>query len=117
MISAPTMPFLALAVVVYALMGSGRRHHRFVDEHQSHGADTKHFMGTGENTFYFAGTLLQVAAIVSGWKQCPEKSSRRIFVIALVYAIGFCERDVAGSRACNYRRGMGRSSRTDTTQL
>src|SRR6266576_3291182 len=56
MIAAPTMPFLALAVVIYALMGSGRGITGVAMNTSLMEQVPQHFMGRVQNTFYAAGT-------------------------------------------------------------
>jgi MFS transporter, DHA3 family, macrolide efflux protein len=89
MISAPMMPFLALAVVVYGLMGSGRGITGVAMNTSLMEQIPQHFMGRVQNTFYFAGTLLQVAQayIVGGFAQ--HNLAAGFAVIGLVYAVGF----------------------------
>jgi MFS family permease len=89
MTSAPVMPVLALAVVVYALMGSGRGitgvslNTSFMEQ------VPERFMGRVQNTFYFLGTLLQVTQsyLVGAFAQFNLAAG--FAVIGLVYAAGF----------------------------
>ena len=60
MISAPTMPLLALAVLLYGLMGSGRGITGIAFGTRLMEDIPKHYMGRVQNTFYAAGTFLQV---------------------------------------------------------
>jgi MFS family permease len=89
MISAPTMPFLALAVVVYALMGSGRGITGVAMNTSLMEQIPKHFMGRVQNTFYFAGTLLQVLQSYLVGAVAQKNLVAGFSVIGLVYAIGF----------------------------
>src|SRR6266566_3469825 len=89
MIAAPTMPFLALAVVVYALMGSGRGITGVAMNTSLMEQIPKHFMGRVQNTFYFAGTLLQVLQSYLVGAVAQKNLAAGFSVIGLVYAIGF----------------------------
>ena len=60
MSSAPLAPRLAVAVLVYALMGSARGVSGVAMNTSIMEQVPQHFMGRVQNTFYFAGTLLQV---------------------------------------------------------
>jgi MFS family permease len=64
MTSSPWMPWLALAVLLYGLMGSARGVSGVAMNTSIMEQVPKHFMGRVQNTFYFTGTLLQ---IVMGW--------------------------------------------------
>ena len=89
MTSAPVMPVLALAVLVYALMGSGRGitgvslNTAFM-EHVP-----QHFMGRVQNAFYFLGTLLQVAQSYLVGAFAEYHLAAGFALIGLVYAAGF----------------------------
>src|SRR6476661_407899 len=60
MTSVPAMPFLALAVLFYMLMGSGRGVTGIAFGSSLMEEIPKHYMGRVQNTFYAAGTFLQV---------------------------------------------------------
>ena len=89
MISAPMMPVLALAVLVYAFMGSGRGITGVAMNTSLMEQIPQHFMGRVQNTFYFAGTLLQVllSYVVGAFAQ--HNLAAGFAVIGLVYAVGF----------------------------
>ncbi|HZP16866.1 MAG TPA: hypothetical protein VFB00_02795, partial [Terriglobales bacterium] len=89
MISAPTMPFLALAVLVYALMGSGRGITGVAMNTSIMEQVPKHFMGRVQNTFYFAGTSLQVLQSYLVGAVAQRNLIAGFSVIGLVYALGF----------------------------
>ncbi len=89
MTSAPTMPFLALAVVVYALMGSGRGITGVAMNTSMMERIPQHFMGRVQNTFYFAGTLLQVLQSYLVGAVAQRNLIAGFSVIGFVYAIGF----------------------------
>jgi MFS transporter, DHA3 family, macrolide efflux protein len=89
MISAPMMPLLVLAVAVYALMGSGRGITGVALNTTLMEQIPKHFMGRVQNTFYFAGTLLQVAQAYVVGAVAQQNLAAGFAVIGLVYAAGF----------------------------
>jgi DHA3 family macrolide efflux protein-like MFS transporter len=89
MISAPTMPYLMLAVVVYALMGSGRGITGVALNTSLMEQIPKHFMGRVQNTFYFAGTLLQVLQSYLVGAVAQKNLIAGFSIIGLVYAVGF----------------------------
>jgi DHA3 family macrolide efflux protein-like MFS transporter len=89
MIAAPTMPFLALAVVVYALMGSGRGITGVAMNTSIMEQVPQHFMGRVQNTFYAAGTALQVLQSYLVGAVAQVNLIAGFSVIGLVYALGF----------------------------
>jgi MFS family permease len=89
MIAAPTMPFLALAVVIYALMGSGRGITGVAMNTSLMEQVPQHFMGRVQNTFYAAGTALQVLQSYLVGAVAQANLIAGFSVIGLVYAIGF----------------------------
>ena len=89
MTSAPTMPFLAFAVVVYALMGSGRGITGVAMNTSMMERIPQHFMGRVQNTFYFAGTLLQVLQSYLVGAVAQRNLIAGFSVIGFVYAAGF----------------------------
>jgi MFS family permease len=89
MTSAPIMPVLALAVVVYALMGSGRGITGVAMNTSMMEQIPQHFMGRVQNTFYFAGTLLQVLQSYVVGSVAQRNLIAGFSVIGFVYAIGF----------------------------
>lgn len=89
MISAPTMPVLALAVAVYAVMGSGRGITGVAMNTSMMEQIPQHFMGRVQNTFYFAGTLLQVLQSYLVGAVAQKNLIAGFSVIGFVYAIGF----------------------------
>src|SRR6266849_1984017 len=89
MIAAPLAPVLMLAVLIYAFMGSGRGITGVAMNTSMMEQIPQHFMGRVQNTFYTAGTSLQVlqsylVGAVAQWNLVAGFS-----VIGLVYAIGF----------------------------
>jgi MFS family permease len=89
MISAPTMPVLALAVMVYAFMGSGRGITGVAMNTSMMEQIPQHFMGRVQNTFYFAGTLLQVLQSYLVGAVAQRNLIAGFSVIGFVYAVGF----------------------------
>ncbi|HZQ20575.1 MAG TPA: MFS transporter [Terriglobales bacterium] len=89
MTAAPIMPLLVLAVVVYALMGSGRGITGVAMNTAMMEQIPQHFMGRVQNTFYFAGTLLQVLQSYLVGAVAQKNLIAGFSVIGLVYAIGF----------------------------
>ena len=89
MISAPMMPWLALAVVVYALMGSARGITGVSLNTSLMEQIPQHFMGRVQNTFYFGGTLFQVLQAYLVGAVAQHNLAAGFAVIGLVYAVGF----------------------------
>jgi len=89
MIAAPTMPFFALAVVVYSLMGSGRGITGVALNTSLMDQVPKHFMGRVQNTFYATGTALQVLQSYLVGAVAQVNLIAGFSVIGLVYALGF----------------------------
>jgi MFS family permease len=89
MTAAPEMPWLALAVVVYAVMGSGRGVTGVAMNTSLMEQIPQHFMGRVQNTFYFAGTLLQVFEAYLVGAVAEKNLIAGFSVIGLVYAVGF----------------------------
>lgn len=86
---APLSPFLAIAVAVYGLMGSARGVSGVAMNTSIMEQVPQHFMGRVQNTFYFAGTLLQVLLgfLVGGVAQYSLTAG--FSIIGLVYAVAF----------------------------
>jgi MFS family permease len=89
MIAAPAMPVLALAVVVYALMGSGRGITGVAMNTRLMEQIPKHFMGRVQNTFYTVGTLLQVLESYLVGAVAQKSLAAGFSLIGFVYALGF----------------------------
>jgi MFS transporter, DHA3 family, macrolide efflux protein len=89
MTSAPTMPFLALAVVIYGIMGSGRGITGVAMNTSLMEQIPQHFMGRVQNTFYVAGTMLQVLQSYVVGAVAQRNLIAGFSVIGLVYAVGF----------------------------
>jgi MFS family permease len=89
MIVAPLSPWLALAVAIYAIMGSGRGISGVAMNTSIMEQVPQHFMGRVQNTFYFAGTALQIilgflVGAVAQWNLAAGFS-----IIGMVYAVAF----------------------------
>ena len=89
MIVAPLSPWLALAVAIYGIMGSGRGVSGVAMNTSIMEQVPQHFMGRVQNTFYFAGTALQIilgflVGAVAQWNLVAGFS-----IIGMVYAVAF----------------------------
>src|SRR5436190_663859 len=89
MTAAPLAPVLALAVVIYALMGSGRGITGVAMNTSMMEQIPQHFMGRVQNTFYAAGTTLQVLQSYLVGAVAQANLIAGFSVIGLVYAVGF----------------------------
>jgi len=86
----PFSPWLALAVLLYGLMGSARGLSGVAMNTSLMEQVPSHFMGRVQNTFYFFGTLLQVAlGITVGWIASRVSLAAGFGLIAVVYALAF----------------------------
>jgi MFS family permease len=86
---APLSPWLAIAVLVYAVMGSGRGVSSVAMNTSIMEQVPQHFMGRVQNTFYFAGTAVQVVlgllvGAVAQWNLVAGFS-----IIGGVYTVAF----------------------------
>jgi MFS family permease len=89
MTAAPFAPVLALAVVIYALMGSGRGITGVAMNTSLMEQIPQHFMGRVQNTFYAAGTMLQVMQSYLVGAVAQRSLVAGFSVIGMVYAVGF----------------------------
>jgi MFS family permease len=89
MILAPLSPMLAVAVFIYGMMGSARGVSGVAINTSLMEQVPPHFMGRVQNTFYFAGTALQIclALVVGAVAQVSLVAG--FSVIGLVYAVAF----------------------------
>jgi MFS family permease len=86
----PFSPWLAMAVLLYALMGSARGVSGIAMNTSLMEQVPAHFMGRVQNTFYFFGTFLQVAlALAVGAIASRVSLAAGFGVIAAVYAVAF----------------------------
>jgi MFS family permease len=87
---APFSPWLALAVLLYGVMGSARGVSGVSMNSSLMEQVPPQFMGRVQNTFYFFGTFLQVGlGLVVGWIASRISLAAGFGVIAAVYAIAF----------------------------
>src|SRR5580704_11837416 len=89
MTCAPFAPVLVLAVLVYGIMGWARGINSIAMNTSLMEQVPPHFMGRVQNTFYFAGTALQIclALVVGAVAQVSLVAG--FSVIGLVYAVAF----------------------------
>src|ERR1700683_2874636 len=86
----PFSPWLALAVLLYGMMGSARGVSGVAMNTSLMEQVPPHVMGRVQNTFYFFGTLLQVAlGLGVGWIASRVSLAAGFGVIAAIYAIAF----------------------------
>ncbi len=86
---APLSPWLALAVVFFGIMGSGRGISGVAMNTSIMEQVPAHFMGRVQNTFYFVGTFLQIVlgflvGAIAQWNLVAGFS-----IIGMVYAVAF----------------------------
>jgi DHA3 family macrolide efflux protein-like MFS transporter len=86
---APLSPWLALAVVCFGIMGSGRGVSGVAMNTSIMEQVPAHFMGRVQNTFYFVGTFLQIVlgllvGAIAQWNLVAGFS-----IIGMVYAVAF----------------------------
>jgi hypothetical protein len=80
---------LALAVATFGIMGSARGLSSVAINSGIMEQVPQHFMGRVQNTFYFAGTLLQIALAFLVGAVAQYNLVAGFSVIGLVYAIAF----------------------------
>src|SRR6266478_1583310 len=86
----PFSPWLAMAVLLYGLMGSARGVSGVAMNTSLMEPVPPQFMGRVQNTFYFLGTFLQVAlGLAVGWIASRISLTAGFGVIAGVYAVAF----------------------------
>ncbi len=86
---APFSPGLAIAVSVFALMGSSRGVSSVAMNTTLMEQVPKHFMGRVQNTFYFAGTLLQIVLALLVAVVAQYNLPAGFCIIGMVYAVAF----------------------------
>ena len=86
---APLSPWLAVAVAIYGVMGSGRGISGVAMNTSIMEQVPQHFMGRVQNTFYFAGTMLQIVLgfLVGAVAQLNLVAG--FAIIGMVYAVAF----------------------------
>ena len=86
----PFSPWLALAVLLYGLMGSARGLSGVAMNTSLMEQVPPHFMGRVQNTFYFFGTMLQIVlGITVGWIASRVSLAAGFGLIAAIYALAF----------------------------
>ncbi len=85
---APLAPVLALAVLVYAIMGWARGINSVAMNTSIMEQVPPHFMGRVQNTFYFAGTALQIVLALLVGAVAQANLVAGFSIIGMVYAIG-----------------------------
>jgi MFS family permease len=89
MILAPISPWLAIAVLTYGAMGSARGVSSVAMNTSIMEQVPEHFMGRVQNTFYFAGTALQVVVGLMVGAVAQYNLVAGFSIIGLVYAAAF----------------------------
>src|SRR5579863_2291127 len=89
MILAPLSPMLAIAVFIYGVMGSARGISGVAINTSLMEAVPQHFMGRVQNTFYFAGTALQICLALLVGAVAQVSLVAGCSIIGLVYAVAF----------------------------
>jgi MFS family permease len=89
MILAPLSPMLAIAVLFYAMMGSARGVSGVAMNTSIMEQVPQHFMGRVQNTFYFAGTALQICLALLVGAVAQVSLVAGFSVIGMVYAVAF----------------------------
>jgi len=89
MIVAPLSPVLAIAVVAYSLMGSGRGVSGVAMNTGIMEQVPQHLMGRVQNTFYFAGTCLQIILGLLVGAVAQASLVAGFSIIGMVYALAF----------------------------
>jgi MFS family permease len=89
MIVAPLSPLLAIAVLVYGLMGSGRGVTGVAMNTGIMEQVPKHLMGRVQNTFNFVGIVLQVVLALLVGAVAQANLVAGFAIIGLVYAVAF----------------------------
>jgi len=89
MILVPLSPWLAIAVAAYGIMGSGRGVSGVAINTSIMEQVPQHFMGRVQNTFFFAGTVLQIflGFLVGAVAQLNLMAG--FGIIGMVYALAF----------------------------
>jgi len=86
---APLSPYLALAVTIFGIMGSGRGISGVAMNTSIMEQVPPHYMGRVQNTFYFAGTALQIVLGFLVGAVAQFNLVAGFAIIGLVYAAAF----------------------------
>ena len=89
MILAPLSPVLAIAVFLYGVMGSARGVSGVAMNTSIMEQVPQHFMGRVQNTFYFAGTALQICLALLVGAVAQVSLVAGFSIIGMVYAVAF----------------------------
>jgi MFS family permease len=89
MILAPLSPMLAIAVFLYGVMGSARGVSGVAMNTSIMEQVPQHFMGRVQNTFYFAGTALQICLALLVGAVAQASLVAGFSIIGMVYAVAF----------------------------
>jgi ammonia channel protein AmtB len=90
MVCAPVSRFLFLAIAAYFVMGSGRGVGGVAMNTSLMEMVPKHLMGRVQNTYYFAGTFLQITLAISVGAVAHRVSLVAAFaILACVYGLAF----------------------------
>src|SRR6266849_1809924 len=103
MILVPLSPWLAIAVAAYGIMGSGRGVSGVAINTSIMEQVPQHFMGRVQNTFFFAGTVLQIflGFLVGAVAQLNLIAG--FGIIGMVYALAFLSASWPGGGAAAVR--------------
>jgi MFS family permease len=85
----PFSPGLAIAVAIYGIMGTGRGLTGVANNTSIMEMVPQHFMGRVQNTFYFAGTVLQVVIGFLVGAVAQYNLAAGFSIIGMVYAAAF----------------------------
>ncbi len=85
----PLSPMLAIAVAIYGIMGTARGLTGVANNTSIMEMVPQHFMGRVQNTFYFAGTALQVVLGFLVGAVAQYNLVAGFSIIGLVYAVAF----------------------------
>jgi len=118
MICAPVSPFLVLAMAAYFVMGSGRGVGGVAMNTSLMEMVPKHLMGRVQNTYYFAGTLLQIILALWVGAVAHKLSLVAAFaILASVYGLSFVAASwPVGAPAMEELGAMKRNQSTAETQ-
>jgi MFS family permease len=86
---APLSPGIKVAVIVFIIMGSCRGVSSVAMNTTLMEQVPKHFMGRVQNTFYFAGLLLQIALALVVGAVAQYNLIAGFAIIGMVYAVSF----------------------------
>jgi MFS family permease len=89
MILAPLSPVMAIAVFIYAAMGSARGLTGVAINTSVMEQVPQHFMGRVQNAFYFLGTSLQIVLALVVGAVAQYNLVAGFSIIGMVYAVGF----------------------------